>query len=259
MKRQASLSKAGSKASRRVALAFALTALGAGFFACSGEFKTACPEGSTQTAGGGDVNTACTPNDQMGSAGAGGGVGGMGGAGPNGSGGASGSSGSGGEGGSGGQAGGGGLGGVAGTGGAGGGVVPGPPGTLDTSFGKGGKAEFGTLSLTALSAFDFQSSDKIVVAGQAVFSDSTRKSLVTRLDASGTLDASFGGEGKGYGLDNNAYSAPATASLRRLLVQPDDKIVAFPLDDKCTGHCRGIRFGGGSRQRVPRFCSVLQF
>ncbi len=51
-----------------------------GFFACSGEFKTVCPEGTTQTAGGGDINEACTSSQIAGRGGSGGinGAGGVG-------------------------------------------------------------------------------------------------------------------------------------------------------------------------------------
>lgn len=48
-------------------LALPALALGAsaGFFACAAEFELTCPEGTTQTAGGGDVNEACKPSDQV--------------------------------------------------------------------------------------------------------------------------------------------------------------------------------------------------
>ncbi len=51
--------------SRLGGLALAMTTAGVGLWACSGEFKTACPEGTTQTAGGGDVDQACTRDDQL--------------------------------------------------------------------------------------------------------------------------------------------------------------------------------------------------
>jgi alpha-tubulin suppressor-like RCC1 family protein len=48
---------------------FTLLVAGMGAWACSAEFQTRCPDGSTQTAGGGDINDACTPNDQLAGAG----------------------------------------------------------------------------------------------------------------------------------------------------------------------------------------------
>ncbi|HEU4538794.1 MAG TPA: hypothetical protein VFS00_31960, partial [Polyangiaceae bacterium] len=53
----------------------ALLAAGTALWACDGKFRRSCPEGTTQTAGGGDIDVACTSNDALagmgGSAGAG--------------------------------------------------------------------------------------------------------------------------------------------------------------------------------------------
>jgi alpha-tubulin suppressor-like RCC1 family protein len=74
-----SLSSFSGLASARAALAFAMPALGAGFWACTPEFKaTNCPEGTEQN-GGGSVEEACRP--VAGSGGAAGGTAGAGGAG----------------------------------------------------------------------------------------------------------------------------------------------------------------------------------
>ncbi|HEU4409361.1 MAG TPA: hypothetical protein VFS43_29145 [Polyangiaceae bacterium] len=63
-------------ASTRAALAFALPALGATFFACGGDFKYAeCPDGTEQN-GGGHVDEACQRPDGSGGAGGAGGTGG---------------------------------------------------------------------------------------------------------------------------------------------------------------------------------------
>jgi alpha-tubulin suppressor-like RCC1 family protein len=57
----------------RKILPLALLAAGAGLWACSGEFRTVCPEGTVQTAGGGDIDNACkAPDAPAGLAGAGG-------------------------------------------------------------------------------------------------------------------------------------------------------------------------------------------
>jgi alpha-tubulin suppressor-like RCC1 family protein len=57
----------------------ALPLAGVGLWACDGEFRNDCPEGTTQTAGGGDIKDACTSNDAL--AGTGGVAGGAGSAG----------------------------------------------------------------------------------------------------------------------------------------------------------------------------------
>lgn len=44
--------------------ALALVA-GTGFLACAAELQSGCPEGTVQTAGGGDVSDACTPAGQL--------------------------------------------------------------------------------------------------------------------------------------------------------------------------------------------------
>ncbi len=229
MKRRSILAGVGGATSTG-ALALALTSLGAGFFACTGEFTTQCPPGTEQVAKGGDVDdeNVCRPLNQGGSAGASGSGGS--GAGAN-VGGAAGSNGDPGGGGTSGAGGTGGTGGIGGTGGTSGGAVAGPPGTLDAGFGKGGKADFGGVTVNAVSAFDFQSTEKIVVAGQALFSDSTQKSLVARLDASGNLDKSFGAEG--YQPDGgDSYDGLNLLYPRRILSLSSDEIVVASTRDR---------------------------
>jgi uncharacterized delta-60 repeat protein len=207
--------RADSSSVGRATLALALTALGAGFFACAAEFELTCPEGTYQAAGGGDVNDAdvCKPIDQGGSGGAPGASGAGNGDG-NGAAGAP-------------TAGGGGQAGMpgAGAGGSGGGVVAGPPGTLDESFGKGGKADFGALSMVGPSAFDFQSTGKIVAAGYATFSDTSSKSLIIRFDEGGNIDATFG-EGKGYVVDT--INDPRYGGWHRVAALANDKLIGGP-------------------------------
>lgn len=70
MRQKTLLSSLLAPISTRVALCFA--GAGVGLLACSGEFKTTCPEGTTQTAGGGDINEACRPNYVAGNGGTGG-------------------------------------------------------------------------------------------------------------------------------------------------------------------------------------------
>lgn len=216
--------------STQAALAFAFSALGAGFLACSGEFQYAeCPAGTEQN-GGGDVSEACK---SLGGSGGSGGATGTGGAGLSGAGGVGGVSGSGNTG----QGGGGasGAAGAGGSGGAGGGVVPGPAGTLDASFGKGGKADFGALTIKQLDAFGFQSTGKIVAAGLGLFSDGSSKSLVMRFDDAGTLDAGFG-QGSGYGVDSIN-----TKPWYRLAVLEDDRIVGAPFQGISPDPARIVR------------------
>jgi len=98
-------------------------------------------------------------------------------------------------------------------------------GTLDTSFGTGGKVitSFGEVSAEA-SALAVQADGKIVAAGYANIDGGEDFALV-RYNPNGTLDTSFGSGGKvvtEFGLLQQGYSYAFGYSLA---LQPDGKIV----------------------------------
>jgi uncharacterized delta-60 repeat protein len=95
-----------------------------------------------------------------------------------------------------------------------------PSGTLDSSFGTGGKVTtiFGTLSF--LYAMAVQADQKLVVAGETLIAGTTDFALA-RYNPNGTLDATFGNSGTlatAIGTGDDAASA--------LAIQSDGKIVA---------------------------------
>jgi uncharacterized delta-60 repeat protein len=99
-------------------------------------------------------------------------------------------------------------------------AVSGQPGTLDASFGTGGKVmtSFGAANDRA-TAVALQPDGKIVVAGYCRNS-SQDDFCALRYEADGTLDQSFGSAGKAInavGIDNDSVVAVA--------LQPDSKIV----------------------------------
>ncbi len=95
-----------------------------------------------------------------------------------------------------------------------------PDGSLDTTFDGDGKLllPVGVSNDTALTAF-IQTDEKIVVTGYSYYGSNTDFSLI-RLNANGSLDTSFGSDGKlllGIGTQNDhAYDT---------ILQPDGKIV----------------------------------
>ena len=104
-----------------------------------------------------------------------------------------------------------------------------PNGQLDTAFGVGGKV-INPVQISGLATFAYaakvQPNGRILLAGAAVGVDSLARPLVSRLNADGTLDTTFGrsgfvlvqyAQGVAEWLDNAAANA--------VLLQPDGKIV----------------------------------
>jgi uncharacterized delta-60 repeat protein len=94
-------------------------------------------------------------------------------------------------------------------------------GTLDTTFGTGGKkaTAFGVPSIAQANALSIQSDGKIVVAGLTVVNNIANFALA-RYNSNGTLDTTFGAGGKAvtdFGVDDRAFSVD---------LQEDGKIVA---------------------------------
>jgi uncharacterized delta-60 repeat protein len=94
-------------------------------------------------------------------------------------------------------------------------------GSLDTTFGTGGKVTtgFGAFSIDVAFGVALQPNGKIVVAGYTAASDVVADFAVARYNADGSLDTSFGTGGK-VTTDFGGFDlAPAVA------LQPDGKIV----------------------------------
>lgn len=97
-------------------------------------------------------------------------------------------------------------------------------GTLDSTFGTGGKLITGFGGPAQAFAAGVQADGKIVVAGYAHLSDGWRFALV-RYNSNGTLDATFGTGGK----KTTAFGSPSVAQVSALAIQRDGKIVAAGL------------------------------
>jgi uncharacterized delta-60 repeat protein len=94
-------------------------------------------------------------------------------------------------------------------------------GTLDTTFGTGGRVITGFGGPTQAFAAGVQADGKIVVAGYAHLSNGWNFALA-RYNSNGTLDATFGtGGGK-----TTAFGAPTSAQVNSIAIQADGKIVA---------------------------------
>ena len=94
-------------------------------------------------------------------------------------------------------------------------------GTLDSTFGVGGKVTTDLSQVDAAYAVAIQADGKIVIAGGARVAPSDYDFAVVRYDPNGRLDTSFGGVGYVITPFTSGYDV-ATA----VLVQPDGKIVA---------------------------------
>ena len=94
-------------------------------------------------------------------------------------------------------------------------------GTLDTSFGSGGKATvpFGTLQ-SAASALGLQSDGKLVLAGAVAEGTASTDAALARLNANGSLDTSFGTGGK------TSVAFGGKDYLSGVVVEPNGGIVA---------------------------------
>lgn len=92
-------------------------------------------------------------------------------------------------------------------------------GTLDAQFGKGGKVRLGFSAGGDDSAADvaIQPDGKIVVVGSSYVLDSF---ALARLDPNGSLDTSFGGDGR-----VTTSVGPGADSAQAVAIQPDGKIV----------------------------------
>jgi uncharacterized delta-60 repeat protein len=94
------------------------------------------------------------------------------------------------------------------------------PGTLDTTFGSGGivTTSFGTQSNDMAFGAAVQSDGKVVAAGTSYTSNGSYYLDLTRYNANGTLDSSFGSSGK-------VQTKMPNLGGGSLLIQPDGKIV----------------------------------
>src|SRR6266571_3983905 len=96
-----------------------------------------------------------------------------------------------------------------------------PDGSLDASFGNGGKAElsfFNNADIDFISGVALQPDGKIVVAG--ITTTATRDFALARYDADGRLDLTFGVNGKVVTDVGNAHNNAFAVAL-----QPDGRIV----------------------------------
>jgi uncharacterized delta-60 repeat protein len=94
-----------------------------------------------------------------------------------------------------------------------------PDGTLDTSFGSGGKVSPDeSFSYANVRALTVQADGKIIAAGEAIsVSPRSFGALLARYASDGTLDATFGNNGK--------VVTPGDFDASGLAIQPDGKIV----------------------------------
>ncbi|MBA3351880.1 MAG: hypothetical protein H0U23_05550, partial [Blastocatellia bacterium] len=100
-----------------------------------------------------------------------------------------------------------------------------PDGSLDTTFGVGGKVttDFNSAPNTA-TAVALQPDGKILVGGWVFFPGATQDFGLARYNPDGTLDLTFDGDGVatiGFGI-----TVPGTDYLYDIALQPDGKIVA---------------------------------
>jgi uncharacterized delta-60 repeat protein len=93
-------------------------------------------------------------------------------------------------------------------------------GTLDTTFGIGGRVITGFGGAAQAFAAGVQSDGKILVAGYAHLTEGW-DFAVARYNSNGTLDATFDTDGK----KTIPFGAPSSAQVNGLAIQPDGKIV----------------------------------
>lgn len=99
-------------------------------------------------------------------------------------------------------------------------------GSLDQSFGAGGKVrtDFGTLRYDVAAALSLQPDGKIVVAG---YSDAGAGFALARYNTDGSLDTSFGSDGRVVTPFHEPVSGGfVLAEANGVAIQPDGKIVA---------------------------------
>jgi len=102
-----------------------------------------------------------------------------------------------------------------------------PDGSLDMTFGHGGKVTTSISRLSSASALVRQPDGRLIVAGTSGSNDANGKVALVRYNGDGSLDTSFGHAGKvttaiGGGITLNAISA-------FLVRQPDGKLVAVSM------------------------------
>lgn len=96
-------------------------------------------------------------------------------------------------------------------------------GTIDTSFGSGGKVrtDFGNFDFDQARSAALQPDGKIVAAGTTIFNNGLSEPFaVVRYNSNGTLDTTFDSDGK-VQIDFGSFDQTAY----RVLLQPDGKIV----------------------------------
>jgi uncharacterized delta-60 repeat protein len=104
-----------------------------------------------------------------------------------------------------------------------------PNGTLDSTFGTGGKVrtDFGNNDLDIAYAAALQPDGKIVAAGTTVFDFGVQQQFaLVRYNSNGTLDTTFDTDGRLL-IDFGSYAQSANS----VLVQPDGKIVSVGYPD----------------------------
>ena len=112
---------------------------------------------------------------------------------------------------------------------------------FDNSFGTNGRASVNIGSQARASAVVIQPDGKIIVAGDAVFSNSARDIVLVRFNSNGTLDTSFGNNGRVFlAVTNRNETANAVA------LQPNGRIVVVgstePTDGSPNTDFLAVRF-----------------
>ncbi len=101
-------------------------------------------------------------------------------------------------------------------------------GSLDTTFGSGGKTSFPVgIANDFISDMTLQPDGKIVLVGVA-YTQPNADAAIVRLNSNGSLDTTFNGSGK---IITPIGAGAASDSLVAVVVQPDGKIVAAGSDD----------------------------
>lgn len=97
-----------------------------------------------------------------------------------------------------------------------------PDGSLDTSFGTGGKTtfQFAARESAVIIRIALQSNGRIILGGQS----GDGNALFARLNSNGTLDTSFNGSGK-VSVSVTQKNGTPNGALLDIAVQPDGKIV----------------------------------
>jgi uncharacterized delta-60 repeat protein len=98
-----------------------------------------------------------------------------------------------------------------------------PDGSLDPSFGDGGRVTTDFTSLDEGNAVVVQPDGKIVVAGQILPGQNTRRFALARYRPDGSLDPSFGKGGKVVSIEGDAGQRGGASAL---VLQTDGKLVA---------------------------------